>query len=365
MKKNILIVQALLLLPLMISSLLLGMEKTPSRRNRQKKNNNKLMIYLKEQTETQEQTPQATLQEQTALQNQQNPITKYHTIPTEATDSDESYSSPFTDSQELVPHNVQQQIINKSTEEEPTIAPDVLLQSVILPTETKGLNFFDTIFYYTGNPTTNIISLLKNKTFKTDNNSYFEWLNEAIKTAVKNNDFDALATIATLCQAEEYKKTIRIPDEVAQPAVALCSTKYITELSLVNKAIENNRQNNIAQYNIKTLAFTKALNDMINTHKQDLQNIADDHNKSIIKETARIANMQEQINNFAHLNKSIRETTTNLLTTNAIEIPKDKFNKKFNASTERLNNLTTIGTSMPQIKIPQNVLVNSLAIDNK
>lgn len=366
MKKNILIVQALLLLPLIVSSLILGSEKSANtRRNRKKKNSNNLMMYIAEQTKTQEKTPQETLKEEPALQalSNQQLVTTYHTISTE-TESDEASSFPFADSQELVPHTVQQQIIDKSTEQETASIPDALFQSVILPTEKKGLDFFDTILYYTSKkPISRIIFLLQNKTFKTDNQSYFEWLNEAIEAAIKNEDFDSLATIATLCQADEYKKTIRIPDEIAQPAVALCSSKYNNELSLANKAIQNKCQDNITLYNIKTVAFTKVIGDIICAYTQDIQNIGNDYDKSVKQELTRIANIQDQINNFSKLNKSIRDETTNFLATYAIELPENQFNKKIEESNKQLTILSTINQNMPPINNPQ--LSNSLAIDNK
>jgi hypothetical protein len=279
-------------------------------------------------------------------------VKEYHPIATNPVD----YSAfPFLE--ELAAElSVDSQI---TTEEQ----PNVMLQSVMLPTEEKGLGILGTISYYCKDVVTNIISYLATNTFDTNNKTHFALLHEAVQKAAANNDFDTLATIAALCQStDDYQAKIRISDEVAQPALNVFTTKYAQEVDLSNGTIRNHHQTNLLQYNARTDAFAQKLAELVSAYNQEIKNIASHYDVSTQQEVVRITTMQQQINTFGKLNASIRPTTAQLLSAHTTEIPKNRITKKIGESEKQLEFLSKIGSNLPKIKdrtLSENLQLNT------
>lgn len=235
--------------------------------------------------------------------------------------------------------------------------PDFLLQSVILPTEEKGLGWSETLDCYVMGVVSNIISQLTNKSFDTKNASHFKLLNEAILQAVEEKDFDSLATITALCQStEEYKKTIRIPDFIAKPAFEFCSSTYTQEITDSNKTINNNYQNALFQYNQRTIAFSKFISETVEKYNQDIQNIATRYDSSVQKETLCIGDMQKNICTLGALNASIRENTKKIIVKDSITTPLNGLPGTLEQSQQQLNRILAVSDAMSTPIVLSNIL---------
>ncbi len=185
-----------------------------------------------------------------------------------------------------------------------------LLPSVILPTEKKGIGLLGSISYYTRDAIANILSHLVKDTFEVNNASYFELLNEAVQIAVERNAFNSLTTIAALCQGkEQYRDQVRISDDAAQKSFNLFETCYTQE----NKKLEEEQKNSILQYNQRTIAFAKFLSEAIDNYNQDIINIASHYSTQKQETIKDIELRKNQIKQFSALNASIREKTAQLI----------------------------------------------------
>src|SRR5579863_3016183 len=289
MKKNILLVQSLVLLSAVATLPLLG-GKTKNRNQKpqyaQKKQQKQKSQQPKQFTFTQTQQPVTEEKKQqqieTATQTEQpvveekapvvevshqqlmNELTastifqskrmqhaspsanEYHPIETETVDFNMSqfFDEPGVDlgepyiTQEITPENLlksETEIINISLPEcmknnnnlEATSINPELLQSVMLPTEDKGLTWLEKIAYYTSTKhqvVQSIIKQLENKTFDASNRTAIDIFTEAVTTATNNSDVQSLATIADLC-SKNYPQTIRLFDDVvAQQASGFLTT---------------------------------------------------------------------------------------------------------------------------------------------
>jgi len=314
MKKNILVVQ-LLLLPLVTSSLMLSMENSNKGQNRQQRR-------------------YQAVQQKKALK-------KLQMI--EQQKKEAAQKKP-----------TKQAKINET--------PDFLLQSVILPTEEQGLGWAGTFNYYVNDPISNIISYLTTQSFNTFNGSHFKLLNEAIAQAVQEEDFDSLAIITALCRStEEYKNKIRIPDTIAQPAFEFCSKTYTQEIADSNETMSNNYQNSLSRYNTRTIAFSKALSKMIESYNEDIRQIANLYHSSVQEETTCVTTMQKKMCALSALNASIRNNTKTLITEHTITAQTNNLPETLEQSQQKLNNILAISDAMPT----PIVLSNNLQLTNK
>jgi len=229
--------------------------------------------------------------------------------------------------------------------------PNALLQSVMLPTETKELTFFEKLAYHasTANQLLNrMIYYLEADQFDVKNLKHFEWLYEAIETATANNDYQSLTTIATLCH-DKYATTIRIPETLAQPAAKVLHAHYSLELSLANQALQSKRQEQMKQWNINTAACVKAINDIVNGYNQSVKEITDNFDTAVTQETERIKNLRREVSTFSSLNREIRQNTAALLTSNQIQAPKNIFARTMGESQKRLDSMAKTVNEMPTI----------------
>jgi hypothetical protein len=356
MKKNISLTYSLLLLPLIASLSLLSME------HNDEASCDGFAFFSEESAE--EVAQELTIEFQLA-------VTEYHPIATNPVD----YSAfPFleelaaelsidsqiaTEEQTNVTTQADVIIVAQTTTEE---QPNALSQSVMLPTEEKGLGIRGTISYYCKGVIKNIISYLSTKTFDTDNKTHFGLLNEAVQKAAANNDFDTLATIAALCQStDDYQAQIRISDEVAKPALNLFTTKYAQEVNSSNDTIRNNHQACLLKYNSRTDAFAQKLAELISAYNEDIKIIASNYDVSTQQEDVHITTMQQEISTFGKINASIRPATVQLLSAHTIEIPKNRITKKIGESEQQLEFLSKIGSKLPKIK--DRTLTQNLQLD--
>src|SRR5579862_6357419 len=358
MKKNILLVQSLVLLSAVATLPLLG-GKTKNRnqkpqyaqKNQQKQKSQQPKQFTftqtqqpvteekkQQQIETATQTEQPVVEEKAPVvevshQQLMNELTastifqskrmqhaspsanEYHPIETETVDFNMSqfFDEPGVDlgepyiTQEITPENLfksETEIINISLPEcmqnnnnnlEATSINPELLQSVMLPTEDKGLTWLEKIAYYTSTKhqvVQSIIKQLENKTFDASNRTAIDIFTEAVTTATNNSDVQSLATIADLC-SKNYPQTIRLFDDVvAQQASGFLTTHYMTELTRANATMQSKRQEHVKEWTVETAACVKAMSDLITNYNQKIKNIADNYHNSIEQEEARIKTLR-------------------------------------------------------------------------
>lgn len=360
MKKNILIVQSLLVLPLITSNIALSMEnpiEATEKKTEFKQTMSDEEIAKQQATIRQNHSPVFA-----QLRNRfENKPTHIKSIPK----SEYASSKPITiviPTEEIILPTIyltspETKIINISQPEPtnvPTNTPEMpsdLLQSIMLPTEAKELTFFEKLSYHTSTAhqlLKRMISYLENDQFEVDNLKHFEWLYEAIETATTNKDVASLTKIAALCQ-EKYATTIRIPERLAQPAAEVLHAHYSLELSLANKKLQEKRQDQMTQWNFDTAACVKAINDIVIAYNQSIKENTDNFETSVTQETERIKNLRREVSTFASLNREIRENTAKLLQNNPIQAPKNIFARTMGESQKRLNNLTNTVNEMPTI----------------
>jgi hypothetical protein len=363
MKKNILIVQSLVLIPLITPSLTLGMEISHKK--------------ITGKSELKQIMPNEEIE---ALQS----IVKEQHIPVFAelikkfegkTDNESKDTEVQTTSVNLILSEIEtinvampecmstpKNVVTPIQEQ-----PNALVQSVMLPTEKKGLSFFKSFSYKTSTANQvlkSVIYELETSTFDTKNLTSFEILEEAITTATNNKDAKSLITIATLCE-EKYPKTIRISDNVAEQASQVITAHYMTELNIKNEELNNKAQERRQQWNTSTLACVKTINDAISTYNQNVQNIADNYNKSVEQKSADTEHLRTQIKTFSLLNREIRGDITGLLINNKIKQPKNILAKTMGQSTSELNSIVTALNRIPKILEFESKPTNILTIENK
>ncbi len=400
MKKNTLIVQSLLLLPLLTAAPLLGMEykekpisprKSKSQKRQAKQNQNNTIKKEPISYENLNRQLMSELTSSTIFQSQRaqnssdsTPTNEYHPIVTETVKTVVDYSSfPFITEliEELnadpyvAPTNTliqsEHESINVTLPEcmQSIIVNQNLLQSVMLPTEEKGLTFLEKVSYYTSTKSQvvqSIIKQLENKTFDASNLTSFNIFTEAITTAANNNDVNSLATIADLC-SKNYPQTIRIFDDVvAQQASGFLTTHYMTELTRANETMKSRRQEHLKEWTVETAACVTAMTDIITKYNQSVKNISDNYHSSIEQEETRIKTLRTQVSTFGLLNKPIRNNIDTLLAHNKLELPTNKFDYTMQASESKLNSLAKIAKDMPQIiTFDPSKLAKCLELDQK
>lgn len=400
MKKNTLIVQSLLLLPLLTAAPLLGMEykekpisprKSKSQKRQAKQNQNNTIKKEPISYENLNRQLMSELTSSTIFQSQRaqnssdsTPTNEYHPIVTETVKTVVDYSSfPFITEliEELnadpyvAPTNTliqsEHESINVTLPEcmQSIIVNQNLLQSVMLPTEEKGLTFLEKVSYYTSTKSQvvqSIIKQLENKTFDASNLTSFNIFTEAITTAANNNDVNSLATIADLC-SKNYPRAIRIFDDVvAQQASGFLTTHYMTELTRANETMKSRRQEHLKEWTVETAACVTAMTDIITKYNQSVKNISDNYHSSIEQEETRIKTLRTQVSTFGLLNKPIRNNIDTLLAHNKLELPTNKFDYTMQASESKLNSLAKIAKDMPQIiTFDPSKLAKCLELDQK
>ena len=235
--------------------------------------------------------------------------------------------------------------------------PSELLQSVLLPTEPKGLGFFGNLSYYTRDPIAAIIAHLQDKTYDTSNKDHFDWLQKALEKIVINRDLTSLATITALCQQhEEYKNKIRISDTLAQH----CSELYTTSISLANNKLEEK----LAEYNTRTATFEKLLQDMKAKYENDMLALINKYGEEKNQTNEYIAGMKKELLTLSALNASIRKDAIQ------INIAKNQWSisneceQQFEVAKISLNTLDKISKTMPRIKEPKLALIQN-QLENK
>jgi hypothetical protein len=200
-----------------------------------------------------------------------------------------------------------------------------LLTSVILPTAEKELSWSEKFNYYTS--TSNqilqqILSDLETGAFDVRYKTSFDLLEEAITTATKNNDVQALAKIAALCQ-QKYEIWIRISDKVAQPASELLRSHYSKELALANNTLEQKLEKRTKEWNLETVACMTSIISTIATYQENMKKMHENYNTSLEQENKRITDLRRDVSTFSCLNKTIRPATADLLTNNQLKTPKN------------------------------------------
>lgn len=256
-------------------------------------------------------------------------------------------------------------------------APVDLLQSVMIPTEEKGLGALGTFCYYMNDPIKNITSYLTTNTFDKKNASHFKLLDEAITEAISRKDFDVLMNIVALCQStEDYRKSIRIPDKIAEIAFDFCSKTYISEIVDSNKTIKDDHQNSIAKYNAKTAAFSQTINQAIDLYRRDLNNITSQYALSTQKEADDIADMKIKMIQLSALNARFRSKTDinlhnskrdinlhNIMIDHKITTPVNNFTHALDLSEKQLS-LLSATNFMPRAEDAGTTLSNNLQLTN-
>jgi len=351
MKKNILIVQSLLVLPLITSSVALSMETAQSKQTMSSQEIENLQPEIREKHSS----VFAELRnrfESKPMYIQSIPRWEYASCKPIAIEMPTEIVMPiiYLTSPEIKTLSIPL----PETTIVPTNTPEMsneLLQSVMLPTETKELTFFEKLAYHasTANQLLNrMIYYLESDQFDVTNLKHFEWLYEAIETATAYNDHKSLTTIATLCH-DKYATTIRIPERIAQPAAEVLKTYYSTELSFANQALQIKRQEQMKQWNINTAACVKAINDIVNGYNQSVKEITNNFDTSVTQETERIKNLRREISTFSSLNREIRKNTAELLTSNQINAPKNIFARTMGESQKRLDSMAKTVNEVPTI----------------
>lgn len=364
MKKNILIVQSLALLPLITPSFSLGMEIST-----QKTNVKSELKQLMSDEDIEKLQPTVKKQHMPVLAQL---IEKFETKSDNQSKHDEiNNKSSNLQLSEIEIINIPLPECMSTTKKVETITEEVanpLLQSVMLPTQEKPLTFFEQMSYRMSSSQTilkNVIQQLKDSTFDVEDARQFKLLNEAVQTATTNNDFASLATIATLCH-ENYQNTIRISDDViAQGASQFLHTHYTKELSQANAALHTTGQERRQQWNLSTLACVKTISDAINSYNHQVKTITDNYNRSVTQEDERIKTLRKEISTFSSLNKETRRDTAELLINNKVKIPTNILATTMDQSTNELNSIVTSLNRIPKILEFESKASRSLAIDNK
>lgn len=382
MKKNILLVQSLLILPLMTPSILLSMGTTieykekdkeiKSRRQmkREKKHKAEQEKLLRTSTEI-AQEPKVTVETEALIQTaeivpmniSQDPeidqailqsiITEQQTLVTEEITKELStlvgkleklagkkdvlkilgalQAATKTDE---APASTKVETVHPTTPANETIEPvitddarEMFAQSVILPTEKKDIGYLETakirVATVTGRLRYAVIAALENGSFDTENALSFELLNNAFAEATVKNDFEALNKLATLSETGKYKGLIRISDEVARAAFESCCTHHKNWINSATLITEKINDQNAAKFNMQTDLFKAQIKAASELYQQQVQKIILDGNQSIEPQQKQLEQQRTALASLGYLNKTIRKDINTFLTQNTPNIPKN------------------------------------------
>jgi hypothetical protein len=212
----------------------------------------------------------------------------------------------------------------KPLEQEAVVINDALgqlAQSVMLPTEEKGFGLFNRIISPFSSNRAQVISHLKNKTFETDNKSFFDLLNNAIQEAIDYKDSDSLFLISDLCEQDEYKNTIRIADDKAQAASDFMSSIYTQQIDISTTNIQESEKRNIWAYDKATLAYINALEDATSKYKANVTRLGQSYATTVKTELEKATDLKERLKKIAQLNASIRHHVSDLTWVNTVHVP--------------------------------------------
>lgn len=353
MKKNILFVQSLLLLSLTVSPILGGKNKNSKYYQKQRQKNQYRKKVTADQPITAEQIQQQKQQHanlleelfQSAIFNRQrlalnnHQTTNYHRIETNPYNNSTELISPLVPCEiETIDLPLPQQYIQNNDVQN---TQDALFSSVILPVTEKELSFFEKLNYYTSTANQilqKVMYDLETGAFDVQYKTSFDILEEAIATATKNNDVKALATIASLCQ-QKYPTTIRISNNIAQPASEALKTHYSNELSLANDMLQKQHEEKIKQWNRETAACMTSILTAINSYQHNIKAIHESYDASLQQENERIKNLRKDVSTFSTLNREIRPSTAELLQNNQLKNPNNIHSTTMLTSEMRLGSI--------------------------
>lgn len=240
--------------------------------------------------------------------------------------------------------------------------PNIMLQSVMFPTEEKGLGLFhlgimEKLASYRRTNVDNVISFLTKKTFDITNKTFLDLLNIAIQDATTNDDHTSLVTILALCRStEEYKNKIRVSDDaVAKTAFEFLtseanSAKYDLGIQLANKNIEDGDQQLRLEYNKTRENFVGTLAQLITAYKQDTGIIAD---KFDALQKREVEQAQSSILNLGELNASIRNNARLFVGAHPTRLIENEIAQERNTANTRLDLLLQRGKMLPTMTIKE------------
>lgn len=356
MKKNILIIPSLLILPLITPSHIVGMERTIPNPTFSIEELQQVALARKNRLNKVEEVLEAWGKQGATNTNNSNNNTNFPLVITETTILKPLAKQKFTPeiSSVTIDYIPFQEIITPVPQNSPATtrhtANPSLFESCILPTEQKDLDVWDMVDYQTSSPdevVEIIIELLDTNTF--DPSRHFTILENAIQIALSNYDMASFETIIELYHTKFPQAGVS--DNLAAYALDSYSPHYATTIDFRNKELQDGNGLTYAKnWRIAQIACMKKIYQALNQFDQETG-------------IAAVANQEKTLKTLLKLNKSIRPEGKKILANNMIHQPQTICSpimaQTADAFASIKSNLDLL-TTTPQPK--QN---NNLAIDQK
>src|SRR5579871_3601925 len=141
---------------------------------------------------------------------------------------------------------------------------DILAQSTLgIQTEARGFAFLGRIANSFTSYKKAVIGFLKNDTFEVDNQDHLAWLDKAIIECDEANDMQSLLFIAQTC--EEKYPSIKFSD--SSLLFQSLEKKYTQQVQASHQALQGYNQEYTTQYNEQSAALKEQITQLSNTHK--------------------------------------------------------------------------------------------------
>lgn len=416
MKKNILLVHSLLILPLISSSCILTMDqktlatvqvenhkgnaKTPSKKRSKRKPKEVPALLPKEANKVEDSSNIATEplnetidQEKTALMKKraENDLARIDAIKarvesdsTDQVKADaqkdlETAKKRLKDNPSLglllsainsacmnhalksIPKRVEKTKLQEQTvdmnEIKITVTED-LEKSSMVPAQYSGFSYTERARYalYTNRQV--VIDLLKKGIFEPNNAAHTTCFNLALEECAEYNDIDSLAGILTMCQTTEKYTGLQSAINHVGPVFNFLCDEYKKQISSSNNTLAMYNEDCIKEMNENSQALKKAMKELLEKHRDTVTIIAQNYEKAVTEERKKVQELHSVISQLGALNILVKNKENALYFYFQLDVPKNSVRAIEEDTHRNVRHLFTRG-NMPQAQSP------ILHIDNK
>lgn len=391
MKKNILLVQTFLILPLMSSSLIFSMDQTYAavtqrgtqlpqqqlRHSSTKKRNNK----KKSQTRPQQQPQALVTSENSEIAPAQQIAQKNYFSDEDKTNAERDLEiaknyvndssglydllltiQSLSNENGLSPVSITTSLPgNKTSVDMNGIKIEVsedLADSILSPSERTELGISQRIWNAWKSNRAIAIELLTNKTFETNNATHTEYFNKALEECAQQKDIASLKAIMDACQAKEYKHGMQSAINHVAPVFNYLCDEYQAQINTSNTALIAFNQQCAEQMNEESARLKENLKELLNQHRDSVSAMAKAFETKTNEETAKINQLKNLVGSVSALNRKTVSNQNHLFFALPLVVPTNSVGKIEDKTHQNVRHLLT-HSSMPQAK------PSILQIDNK
>ena len=235
---------------------------------------------------------------------------------------------------------------------------DDLADSILSPSERSELAISQRIWNSWRSNRTIALELLTTKTFEAHNAVHTEYFNKALEECAQHKDLLSLKAIMDACQAEEYKMNMQSAINHVAPVFNYLCDEYQAQIDASNKALIDYNQQCAMQMNEEAARLKANMVQLLNQHRNSVSGMAKAFEAKTKEESAKVEGLKTLVHEVCALNRKVALRENELIFALPLVVPTNSVGKIEEATHKNIRHLLT-NSNMPQAK------TNILQIDNK